>query len=63
MIHIIEEGTKQKIQCSECGCIFSFEKDDIEIISNYNPYQDYNPIRKTIKCPQCSNIIVLEAIK
>lgn len=63
MIHIIEKGTKQKKQCSECGCIFSFEKDDIEIISNYNPYQEYNSIRKTIKCPQCSNIIVLEAVK
>lgn len=63
MIHIIENGTKQKTQCSECGCIFSFEKEDIEIIRNYNPYKEYNPIRKTIKCPQCSNIIVLEAVK
>lgn len=63
MIHIIENGTKQKTQCSECGCIFSFEKEDIEIIRNYNPYKEYNSIRKTIKCPQCSNVIILEATK
>lgn len=63
MIHIIEKGTKQKTQCSECGCIFSFEKEDIDIMSNYNPYKEYNYMRKTIKCPQCSNVIVLEAVR
>ena len=56
MIHIIEKETKQKTQCSECGCIFSFEKEDIEFV-------DWTAMRKTIKCPQCNNIIVLEAIK
>ncbi len=56
MIHIIQKGTKQKIQCSECGCIFSFEKEDIEIT-------DWNSMRKTIKCPQCNNIIILEATR
>ena len=63
MIHIIEKGTKQKMQCSKCGCIFSFEKEDIEIMGNYYPYKEYNSMRKTIKCPQCSNIIVLEAVR
>lgn len=53
MIHIIKKGTKQKIQCGECGCLFSFEKEDMEIINNC----------KTIKCPQCDNILVLEAIR
>ena len=32
MIHIIKKRTKQKTQCSECGCIFSFEKEDIEFV-------------------------------
>ncbi len=63
MIHIIENGTKQKTQCSECGCIFSFEKEDIEIIGNYHPHKEYNSMRKTIKCPQCNNVIVLEAVR
>ena len=63
MIHIIKKGTKQKTQCSECGCIFSFEKEDIEIMGNYHPYKEYNSMRKTIKCPQCSNVIVLEAVR
>ena len=63
MIHIIEKGTKQKTQCSKCGCIFSFEKEDIEIMGNYHPYKEYNSMRKIIKCPQCSNVIVLEAIR
>ena len=49
MIHIIEKGTKQKTQCSECGCIFSFEKEDIEFV-------DWTAMRKTIKCPQCNYI-------
>ena len=63
MIHVIEKGTKQKTQCSKCGCIFSFEKEDIEIMGNYHPYKEYSSMRKTIKCPQCSNVIVLEAIR
>ena len=63
MIHIIEKGTKQKTQCSKCGCIFSFEKEDIEIMGNYHTYKEYNYMRKTIKCPQCSNVIVLEAVR
>ena len=45
MIHIIEKGTKQKTQCSKCGCIFSFEKEDIEIMGNYHPYKQYNSMR------------------
>ena len=63
MIHIIEKGTKQKTQCSKCGCIFSFEKEDIEIMGNYHLYKEYNSMRKIIKYPQCSNVIVLEAIR
>lgn len=53
MIRIIEKGTIQKIQCGECGCLFSFEKEDIEIKNDC----------KTIKCPQCNNILALEATR
>lgn len=75
MIHIIEKGTKQKTQCSECGCIFSFEKEDIEIMGDYTledpisfegayfPRKTYKNMTKFIKCPQCSNVIVLEAVR
>ena len=65
MIHIIEKGTKQKTQCSECGCIFSFEKEDIEIMGelDYFPRKTYKNMTKFIKCPQCSNVIVLEAVR
>ena len=32
-------------------------------MGNYHPYKEYNSMRKIIKCPQCSNVIVLEAVR
>lgn len=49
MIEIIKPGTKEKISCKSCGCLFSYEKEDIEI--------------KYITCPQCNEKIELEATK
>lgn len=33
MIEIIKPGTKEKISCKSCGCLFSYEKEDIEIVA------------------------------
>lgn len=38
MIKIIKPGTKEKISCNSCGCLFSYEKEDIEIGHPHNLY-------------------------
>jgi hypothetical protein len=53
MIKIIEEGTRHKCKCEECGCLFSYEKEDIQ-------YQTVGfSSFKYIKCPQCMHEIDL----
>ena len=62
MIEIIKRGTKTKITCKECGCLFSYEEEDIEIEKS-NPYSGYTVPKRKIKCPQCEIIIILEQLK
>lgn len=31
MIKIIEKGTKHKIRCKDCECLFSFDDEDMNI--------------------------------
>lgn len=59
MIKIIKKGTRQKIECGECGCYFSFDDSDIELVSP----SSYPLAAKTkiIRCPQCESIIHLSA--
>ena len=47
MKHIIKPGTKYIATCPECGCVFSYEKEDIrhEVWRN----EAYN----WVTCPQC----------
>ena len=52
MIEIIKRGTKQTHKCSECGCIFNYEDDDINI-GVFN-------VCDTIRCPQCNVGLVLK---
>jgi hypothetical protein len=63
MIEIIKPGTKEKISCNSCWCLFSYEKEDIEIGHPHN----LNPLvateSKYITCPQCNEKIELEATK
>lgn len=58
MITIIEKGTKQKKKCDVCGCLFSYEDEDIDTY-----YSFLTPISKHIKCPQCENDILLQSFK
>ena len=58
MIKIIEKGTRQKKQCDNCGCIFSFDGEDIEV-----PTSRGETLTKIIHCPQCNAKIELESIK
>ena len=59
MIKIIKEGTIKITKCSNCGCKFSYEEEDIGkdgLFANNSIF-----IGKTwIVCPQCGKEIVLE---
>ena len=62
MIKIIKKGTRKVQECKECGCLFSYEEEDVKTIpsgleSSLCYYKRY------IDCPQCKNNITLEAIK
>lgn len=65
MIKIIKLGEKKKIICPECGCYFSYEKEDIEISNIITPFSRFNifSYEKYISCPQCKEHIILEATK
>ena len=59
MIKIIKEGTRKIAKCPNCGCEFSYEREDIEkygLLANNSVL-----IGKTwVVCPQCGKEIVLE---
>lgn len=52
---IIKKGTKEISTCDFCGCVFSYEKEDVinEDTDNYKGFKEY------VICPQCSMDIVL----
>lgn len=59
MIEIIKQGTKKKCTCKECGCIFTYEAEDVKgKITNFFS-TDYS----YINCPQCNNEIRLVWVK
>lgn len=62
MIEIIKKGTRQVKECEVCGCVFSFNEEDIEKI-DYSSQFHPKGYRKIIRCPQCERVIILEAIR
>ena len=63
MIEIIKRGTKQTCTCKECGCVFSYEGEDIKV-ENWIGDPASQPVfctyEKSITCPQCETKIILE---
>ena len=55
MIKIIKEGTIKIAKCPNCGCEFSYEEEDINMV----PHAGYLSVNY-IHCPQCNNDIVLK---
>lgn len=54
MIHIIKHGKKcYKLNCPVCGCIWTFEKEDITTGRNSK-----NEIWVSINCPDCKKRFV-----
>lgn len=56
MIEILKRGTKEKCTCKECGCLFTYEQEDIELGA-------YGRTYSYVKCPQCDNEIHLVEVK
>lgn len=52
---IIKRGTKIITTCKDCGCVFSYESEDVleKSLDGYQTFKSY------ITCPQCENEIVL----
>ena len=63
MIKIIEKGTRHKIRCKDCGCLFSFDDEDMNISTGIGicGMEIREKHYKTIVCPQCNNEIVLDS--
>lgn len=62
MIKIIEQGTRTVTKCTECGCKFSYEKEDIKVNGLYSMNQ-LQTRKSYIECPQCHKEIVLAATR
>ena len=66
MIKIIKKGTKKNQECDFCGCIFSYEEEDIItetfITKNYGE-ETFNQVKDVIYCPQYKKEIILKGTK
>ena len=60
MIKIIKEGTRKIAKCPNCGCEFSYEREDI---NDMIPLIRYLSVAHYINCPQCNNDIILKEDK
>ena len=62
MIKIIEPGTRTITKCTECGCKFSYENEDIEKDGLWANNLVF--IGKIfVVCPQCGKEIMLTATR
>lgn len=53
MIKIIKEGTRKIAKCPNCGCEFSYEREDI--------LRDPIWVENHVNCPQCNEAVTLMA--
>ena len=54
MIKIIKEGTRKIAKCPNCGCEFSYEKEDVLI-------DPFFTRENNVKCPQCNEAVTVMA--
>jgi Fe2+ or Zn2+ uptake regulation protein len=64
MIKIIKEGTKKQATCDRCGCVFSYEAEDIEHLEYQNEHLEFTQgikhgFKQYVTCPQCKDKIVV----
>lgn len=55
MIKIIREGTRRIMTCESCGCVFSYDKEDITQIRDCIPPDQllFHHQGNYVICPQC----------
>ena len=56
MVEIIKEGRKKVAHCHVCGCVFSYEPEDMITIAD-EFHKDMKT--KSVICPQCNSNIPL----
>lgn len=61
MIKIIEHGTITKQKCNTCGCLFSYESEDV--ITERDECMLHGFDEDYIICPQCNTKIKLGGTK
>jgi ribosomal protein S27E len=62
MIEIIKQGTKNRVECNNCGALLSYMLEDIKEEEKYVTQRD-SYAQKYLKCPQCNNKIVLQSAR
>lgn len=60
MVEIIKEGTKNRVECGNCGTLLSYRKEDIKEREEFLRQRD-SYIQKYITCPQCDDRIILNS--
>lgn len=51
MIRVLKHGEKRTIECKECGCVFTYEKEDVTTEqTGMNEYMSY------VACPDCNYV-------
>lgn len=61
MIEIIKKGTRKNQECNFCGCIFSYEEEDIITkTKGFYKAEPFSFIKSILYCPQCKKEIILK---
>lgn len=61
MIKIIKKGTRDIRECESCGCLFSFDAEDVEVKVKVSESEFLKYVNlKYVKCPQCSFEVEIE---
>lgn len=65
---IIKKGTRKQLTCSKCGCLFSYEEEDIQHLEYENGAYTFvegtkHGYKNYVMCPQCDYDNAIEKTK
>ena len=60
MIEIIKPGTKTQVTCACCGCVYTYEAEDIQRQSFSTLVPTY---KEYVECPQCGRKYYITATR
>lgn len=53
-IKVIRHGVRKTVECSNCTCLFEYEREDVKTTKvGYNEYE------YSVTCPDCKNRIIV----